>query len=75
MKSYMILAAYGNRDVCTAFFDSWANAQEYIESLNRCVDIYIEVYERKPYGSGKDYTWEYVRINKNMYGGKGNESK
>lgn len=75
MKRYMILASYGNRDLCTAFFDSWANAQEYIASLNQCVDIYFEVYERRHHGSGKDYTWEYVRINKNMYGGMENESK
>lgn len=69
MKRYMIIANFGNRDFMAAFFDSWSNAQEYIESLNRCTGTYLEVYERRPHGKGEDYTWEYTRIHRYNYGG------
>lgn len=69
MKRYMILALIGRRSMITAFFDEWSDAQNYLENLRGCVDLYLEVYERRPHGKGEDYTWEYTRIHRFDFGG------
>ena len=57
MKRYMILALMDRRSMISAFFDEWSDAQNYLENLKNCAGVYIEVYERRPYGKGEDYTW------------------
>lgn len=69
MKRYMILALIGRRSMITAFFDEWSDAQHYLENIRGCVDLYLEVYERRPHGKGEDYTWEYTRIHRFDFGG------
>ena len=69
MKRYMILALIGRRSMITAFFDEWIDAQHYLENIRGCVDLYLEVYERRPHGKGEDYTWEYTRIHRFDFGG------
>ena len=69
MTRYMILALICRRSMITAFFDEWSDAQNYLENIRGCADLYIEVYERRPHGKGKDYAWEYTRIHRFDFGG------